>query len=116
MPGPGILVDSWLGAEAPGPDALSGGMVAIRGEPAMRAMRPVIATAQSLRGGVVAQPTPTHRGQMAEVPRAGTVTTAQPALAPRWRRASWNWPRTEAEMRALTLRPRAGSRVASSST
>ncbi|HVD02980.1 MAG TPA: hypothetical protein VNF75_02410 [Candidatus Dormibacteraeota bacterium] len=55
MPGVGILVDSWLGAEAPGADALSGGMVPVRGESAVRAVRPGVAAPQSLRGGVVPQ-------------------------------------------------------------
>ncbi len=56
MPSPAILVDSRLGAEAPGADALGGSMVPIRGEVAMRAMRPAVAGAQSFRGGVVPQP------------------------------------------------------------
>ena len=53
MPSPAILVDSGLGAEAPGADALSGSMVPIRGEVAMRAVRPAVAGAQSFRGRVV---------------------------------------------------------------
>jgi hypothetical protein len=61
MPGPAILVDSRLGAEAPGADALGGGMVPICGEPAMRAVRPGVAAPQSLRGGVVPQPAPAPR-------------------------------------------------------
>lgn len=61
LPGPPILVDSRLGAEAPRADALSGGLVPIRGKLAMRAMRPAVAAAQWLRGGVVPQPAPAPR-------------------------------------------------------
>ena len=79
-PGQAILVDSWLGAEAPRADALSGGLVPIRGKLAMRAMRPAVAAVQWLRGGVVPQPAP-HRGQMAAVPREGTETPTDPRRA-----------------------------------
>ena len=51
---------------------------------------------------------PRQRGQRAEVPRAGTVTTARPAFAARCRIASARVPRTCPDSRALPLAFAAG--------